>query len=82
MSSYAKALQIELDDRDLFQLLDGLEMRAEAWEKTAEYLRTGYISSDDLVIVEECSKPEEADNIAEHYRSIVRRIREQVEAQQ
>jgi hypothetical protein len=78
----AKRYTIQLDDLDLFQLLDGLELRAEAWEKTAEYLRTGHVSSDDLFIVEECSKPEEADDIAEHYRSIASTIRKQVEAQQ
>jgi hypothetical protein len=77
-----KPFKIELDDLDIFQLLDGLEMRAEAWEKTAEYLRTGYVSSDDPFIAEECSKPEEADDIAEHYRAIVRAIRQQVEAQE
>jgi hypothetical protein len=77
----AKRYTIELDDVDLFQLLDGLEIRADAWEKTAAYLRTGHVSADDPFIAEECSKPEEADDIAEHYRAIVRRIREQVEAQ-
>ena len=76
-----KRYTIQIDDRDLFQLLDGLELRAEAWEKTAEFLRTGYFSSDGLFIAEECSKPEEADDIAAHYRSIVTTIREQVEAQ-
>jgi hypothetical protein len=71
--------RIELDELDLGQLLDGLEMRAESWERTAEYLRSGYI--EDGFIVEECSKPEEADGIAAHYRSVVRKIREQMEAQ-
>jgi hypothetical protein len=32
-------------------------------------------------IVEECSKPEEADDIAAHYRSILTKIRQQMEAQ-
>ena len=77
-----KRYTIELDSLDVFQLIDGLEMRAESWEKTAGYLRTGNVSADDLFIVEECSKPEEADAIAEHYRAIVSTIRKQVEAQQ
>ena len=72
--------RIELEDRDLGQLLDGLQMRAESWERTAEYLRSGFIADDYLV--EECSKPEEADDIAEHYRSIIRKIQTQMEAQQ
>lgn len=72
--------RIEFDTLDLGQLLDGLQMRAESWERTAEYLRSGYIAGDDFVI-EECSKPEEADGIAEHYRSIIRKIRSQMETQ-
>jgi hypothetical protein len=70
---------IQLDSLDLGQLLDGLELRAESWERTAEYLRSGTVEGD--FIVEECSKPEEADDIAAHYRGIVATIRQQVEAQ-
>ena len=77
-----KSYTIELDDLDLGQLLDGLDIRAEAWEKTAQYLRTGALPDDDFFIVEECSKPEEADDIAEHYRSIADKIRRQMEAQE
>lgn len=72
--------RIELDELDLGQLLDGLEMRAESWERTAEYLRSGLVDGDYLV--EECSKPEEADGIAKHYRSLIRTIRKQMEVQQ
>lgn len=75
-----KSYTIQLDSLDLGQLLDGLELRAESWERTAEYLRSGYVAGD--FIVEECSKPEEADDIAEHYRTIVAKIRQEVEAQQ
>jgi hypothetical protein len=70
---------IELDALDVGQLLDGLQMRAESWERTAEYLRLGYVEGD--YMVEECSKPEEADAITALYRSIVRRIQQQMEAQ-
>ena len=71
--------KIELDDVDLGQALDGLELRAEAWEKTAHYLRTGECPAG--IVVEECSKPEEADGIANHYRDIIAKIRSQMEAQ-
>jgi hypothetical protein len=74
-----KSYTIQLDSLDLGQLLDGLELRAESWERTGEYLRSGYVEGD--FIVEECSKPEEADDIAAHYRSIVTKIRQQMEAQ-
>jgi hypothetical protein len=73
---------IELDDIDLGQILDGLEVRAESWERTAEYLRTEKMPDGEFFIVEECNKPEEAEGIAEHYRFIVRKIRGQMETQE
>ena len=71
--------RIELDDRDLGQLIDGLAARAESWERTAEYLRTGATPEGEFFLVEECSKPEEADDIAAHFRSIIRKIQSQTE---
>jgi hypothetical protein len=78
----ATTYRIELNDLDLGQLLDGLETRAESWERTAEFLRTEAMPGDEFFVVEECSRPEEADGIAEHYRSIIRRIQGQMQAQQ
>lgn len=77
----ATIYRIELTDLDLGQLLDGLETRAESWERTADYLRREIMPEGEFFVVEECSKPEEADGIAEHYRSIIRRIQHQMEAQ-
>lgn len=77
----AKDYRIELDALDLGQLLDGLEARAESWQKTAEYLRAGEMPDDELFIIEECSDAEEANGIAEHYRSIIGKIRQQMEVQ-
>ncbi len=71
--------QITLNDLEVGQILDGLEMRAESWERTAKYLRTQKIPDGEFFIVEECSKPEEAQGIAERYRSIIARIRVQIE---
>jgi hypothetical protein len=71
--------RIELDELDPGQVLDGLETRATAWEKTAIYHRTGESPPD--VVVEECRDAEEAEKIAAHYRSIIATIREQREAQ-
>jgi hypothetical protein len=73
-----KKYRIELDDFDLGQVLDGLEIRAEAWEKTADYHRTGESPN---IIVEECKNADEADSIANHYRSIIAKIRKQQEEQ-
>jgi hypothetical protein len=74
-----KKYRIELDDFDLGQALDGLEIRAETWEKTADYHRTGEAPPD--FIVEECNNADEAGRIANHYRSIIGKIRKQQEEQ-
>jgi hypothetical protein len=74
-----KTYRIELDDFDLGQVLDGLEIRAATWEKTADYHRTG--ESPPNFIVEECNNADEADKIARHYRSIIAKIRKQQEEQ-
>jgi hypothetical protein len=74
-----KVYRIELDEFDLGQLIDGLEVRAEAWEKTADYYRTGEVPDD--FIVEECHGAEEAKKIAAHYRSIIAKILTQRGAQ-
>ena len=71
--------RIELDELDLGQVLDGLEVRAAAWEKTAVYHRTGQSPPD--MIVEECRDADEAEKIATHYRSIISKICKQREAQ-
>jgi hypothetical protein len=73
--------RLDPNDLDLFQLLDGLEIRAQAWERRAEYLRTEIMPEGEYFVVAECSKPEEAVDIAMHYRSIIRKIRQQMEAQ-
>lgn len=74
-----KIYGIKLDGHDLGQLLDGLEVRADAWEKTAEYHRTA--QSPPGFIVEECNDADEADRIATHYQTIIANIRKQSEAQ-
>ena len=78
----AQNYRIELNDLDLGQALDGLEMRAASWERTADYLRTETMPNGEFFVAEECSKPEEADDIAKRYRSIVNNIRSQMEAQE
>ena len=77
----ATIYRIELNDLDLGQLLDGLEQRAEAWERTAEYLRTEAMPDGEFFVIEECSDPNEADAIAAHYRKIIRTIEAQLEGQ-
>lgn len=77
----SKSYCIKLDENDLGQLLDGLESRAEVWEKTGDYLLSGLPASGEFFLAEDCHRPEEAFGIAEHYRSIIRKIRTQMDAQ-
>jgi hypothetical protein len=72
-------LKVELTKFDLGQVLDGLEVRAKAWEKTADYLQTG--ESKDFFLAEECSCPDEAQKIANHYREIIKKITDQIKDQ-
>ena len=74
-----KTYCIKLGEHDLGQLLDGLEARAEGWEKTANYHRTGESPPD--FIVEECTDAHEAEGIASHYRAIIATIEKQRKAQ-
>ena len=75
-----KEFRIDLDGFDLGQALDGLRCRRESWGRTAIYLRDGYFP-DDAFVSEECSDPEEAQRIAEHYDRIIRHIEAQVDQQ-
>jgi len=64
------------------KLLDGLECRAESWDKTAEFLRADGMPDGEFFLIEECSDPDEADTIAGHYRLILSKVRRLMEAQQ
>ena|SRR5215472_7108519 len=77
----ARTYQISLDDFDLGQILDALEIRAESWERTAEYLRTEQMPADEFFVIEDCSKPEEADGIAQRYPAIISNIEHQIQRQ-
>ena len=76
-----KTYCIELDSNDLGQLLEGLDMRADAWEKTEAYLLGVKFREEEFFMPEECHQPEEANAIAAHYRSIIEQITVQMEAQ-
>ena len=59
----AKIYRIELDEHNLGQLLEGLEIRAESWRRTADCLRTGEMPDGELFLIEKCSDEEEADGL-------------------
>lgn len=79
LRTMSKTYVLRLDDHEVGQLLDGLEARAAAWTKTADYHRTG--ESPPGFIVEECNDADEANRIATHYRSIIAKIQKQQEEQ-
>ena len=74
-----KTFRIALSEVDLGQIIDGLEVRVDAWESAAEYHRTGKPPSG--VVVEQCDNAEEAAANAVHYRSIIAAIMRQREEQ-
>lgn len=77
-----KKLQVTLNSIDLGQLLDGLRSREESWRQTAEYFRNGEaFSGDDFFIVEECDGEDEAERIADHFRSIIKQVEDQIDEQ-
>jgi hypothetical protein len=73
----ASKVPLLLDSLMVGQILDALEVRREAWEKTSAWLR-GELD-DPFFSIEECSDAEEADGIAAYYREIENEIMEQLE---
>lgn len=58
------------------QIIDGLRERQKVWQLTAEYMETGETS--EPCIIEECSDADEANNIANYYDEIIKRIEVQI----
>jgi hypothetical protein len=69
-----KLYTIQLNERDLNQLILGLDIRAASMAKAAHDLRTKAIPQGEFCDGEQCRTPEEADNLKEHYRAIMRTI--------
>ncbi len=80
MPANQKIIELKLSTDDVGQLLNGLRLRAEAWTKTADYLESGF-NPDDIFICEECSNPDEARRIAQHYEKIITNIEAQIAKQ-
>ncbi len=59
------------------QILDALYMRLETWEYTEEYLNTGNVR--EPYLFEECSNPDEARQIADYYKEIIKSIEKQAD---
>ena len=70
---------ITLDQNDVGQVIDGLEVRLNAYERTAEYFE-GRLE-DDMFIIEEVRDGEEAERIAKQYKRILDEIKSQISNQ-
>lgn len=64
-----KLVPLLLDTMDLGQTLDALDTRAEAYERTAEYL-DGADAGGLGFVIEEVNDAAEARSIAEHFRHV------------
>lgn len=73
----SRTVTISLEMIDIFQILDALNTRAEAWENTGAVL-IGEFESEDIFVPEECDDPSEAAEIAQHFRDIVEKIERQI----
>ena len=73
-----KTFHVTLDGFDLGQILDGLRCRQESWANTSIYLHDDYFP-DDSFACEECSDPDEAQKITDHYQRIISAIERQIE---
>ena len=70
---------LRLPRNDVGQIIDGLTERMIIWKTTEEYLETDFSHRGDFV--EECSDPEEARFIAQHYEKIIDLIQNQLNNQ-
>ena len=75
----APKVSLLLDSMMIGQILDALEVRREAWEKTSAWFR-GELD-DPFFSIEECRDAEEADGIAAYYREIEKELIEQLDRQ-
>ena len=73
----AQTITITLEPVDAFQIIDALNDRAEAWEKT-ETMLNGEFESDEFFVPEECSDASEAAGVAQHFREIASIIEAQL----
>jgi hypothetical protein len=69
-------VQLVLDESMVGQILDALEIRREAWQKTSAWYR-GELD-DPFFAIEECRDEEEADSIATLYLQIETELRSQL----
>jgi hypothetical protein len=75
-----KSYFLRLGENDLGQIIEGLQVRQESWQRTADYFRSGQ-SIDDNFAIEECNGEHEANQMALFYSRIIRKLECQREKQ-
>lgn len=72
-----KNITLALPSLMVGQILDALYIRLDSWEYTEEYLNTGHVH--EPYLIEECSNPDEAHQIADYYKDIIESIEKQAD---
>ncbi len=72
-----KIITLKLPDIHVGQILDGLEARREAWERTVIYFQDGVVDGE----IEEATDEDEAQGIADLYSKIIASIETQRKAE-
>lgn len=70
-----KIITLQLPESFVGQIIDGLDVRLESYERTVAYYHGEPVDGD----IEECNYAEEAETIAATYREIITTIQEQRE---
>ncbi len=68
---------LKLCSTDIFQIIDALNSRADAYQQTACVL-SDECKVNEKIVFEDCSDPFEAKEIAKHYRDIAESIENQI----
>jgi hypothetical protein len=75
-----KSYFLRLGENDLGQIIEGLQVRADSWRRTADYFRTGQ-NTDGNFAIEECNGEYEANQMALFYSRIIRNLERQRDEQ-
>lgn len=70
-----KNITLTLPSLMVGQILDAIYIRLDSWEYTEEYLNTGHVH--EPYLIEECLNPDEAHQIADYYKEVIKSIEEQ-----
>lgn len=74
-----RTFSLALASADVFQILDALDSRADAYEYTARHLTGTQDSDDEFRVPEACRDANEAAEIAKHFRDVGATIRSQID---